>query len=247
MYTTGMKIGGILFCALCAVGAALLTVHVFLDPDPELRRVVSADGMLVVTGNVYASQRFSLEEEVIDEPHAPLLASRYRLLPDDALFSQPLVATLPYQTLDDVLYYIDDAQGYLVPLVEEYRALGERFFSLQRGGSYAIGEKVSVEVPTFVDVVTALRARLPLDAVSYALRLVAAPKGGMPVLLSSSLERGGCGGVPFDFLQTVVTQESRTVQVLVNDVLTETTFTFLMEIGTAPNGCPEDMPMAVIY
>lgn len=243
-----MKLGGIIVGGVCAIAASFISVHLFLDPEPELRIFTSADGLLSLEGRVYESQQFSIEDEEAGEEQMPLLSTRYHILPLAASFVQPLDASFFVDADHETLYRFDEQDAYWVALqslvIDEE---GYAHTSLSAGGVYALGEKLSVEAPTFVDVVSDLRSRLPENAVAYRVRLVATPNESASVLLGSFLEQGGCGGIPTAGDQELLMQEERTVQVLVNDVLTMTSFTFLMEIDTAPEGCPEDMPMQVIF
>lgn len=244
-----MKIGGgVIVGVCCAVAASLISVHFFLDPEPEVFVVESADGVLRVEGRGYQEGSLSLEEAQTDIAF-PLGPARYTLLPEDALFAFPFVRASFLKDGEYPAFYLWDVEGaYWIPIPRETYEDARTYFPLWQSGTYALGEHFFVESPTFVDVVSELRAKLPEEAVSYEVFLVASPQGGASILTQSTpIERGGCGGAPFIGEQTVTAQESRTVQVLVNDVLTETTFTLLMEISITPGGCPEDMPLQVIF
>jgi hypothetical protein len=241
-----MNLRGIFLGAACGIVGALVSVHIFFNSQPEFYRAVSSDGVLVLEGSVYESQAFFLQEEVSNVASVPFFLTRYTLLPRENIFVEPLVATLPNNP-DDILYFIDSVQGYAVPLEPHTFSSHDTSFLLVRGGTYAVGDELRIDAPTFIDVIANMRSHLPLDAVSYHVRMVATPKDGLAVLLRDTLEAGGCGGVPFVSQDIVTAQEQRIVQVLVNDVLTETAFTFLMDIGVTPAGCPEDMPLQVIF
>jgi hypothetical protein len=238
-----MNIGGIFLTAFCAIAASLISIHFFIDPEPEMRKLVSADGQFSLEGKVYEAQSLSLHQQQV-EIVSPLLAPRYTLSPQETRFSEPILGSFSSSEGADQWYFFDE-RGFWIPLVQQEE--GERVrVKVSSAGTYAPGKALSIEVPTFIDVVSALRSRVPEHAVSYVIRLIARPHQGAPILLSDAVERGGCGGLPTVSEQTVTTQEERTVQVLVNDVFSETTFTFYMEIGVTPNGCPEDMPLQVI-
>lgn len=241
-----MKIGGVILGAGCAVLAALVSVHLFLDPDPEFLSLTSSDGSLTVFGTVYRAREVSLSEKMDDVAYAPLSLVRYTLSPSDIRFSEPLIATLPLAP-SHVLYALHEHEGYATALDIQRDAAGNPYFLVYEGGEYAEGEPFSLEVPTFVDVVSNMRTRLPEHAVSYTLRVIATPHHGASILLPEAIEEGGCGGLPTQSEEHVRAEDERTVQVLVNDVLTETTFTFLMDIGTTSQGCPEDMPLQTIF
>jgi hypothetical protein len=241
-----MRIGIIVIGAVCAISAALVSVHLFLDPDPELLTFVSDDGRMVLTGTVYRAEEFELLTEAGAVTYPSLSSARYILTPKDALFSEPLVATLPRDS-SRVLYAFDETAGYAIPLQAQKDADGNSSFFVTHGGEYALGEEIMVDAPLFVDVVSEMRSRLPERAVSYALYVVAAPQGDVPVLLPVVLEEGGCGGLPTKGDTFVRSEDQRVAQVLVNDVLTETIFTFLMDIRLTSEGCPEDMPLQVIF
>ncbi|MEK9156702.1 MAG: hypothetical protein AAB448_01020 [Patescibacteria group bacterium] len=242
-----MKLGGIIIGGVCAIVASVISVHLFFDPAPEFRMLTSGDGRLFVEGLVYESQQFSVEDEEAAESLFPLSSSRYLLAPIDATFVQPLEGSFLIDADRSVLYQWNDTDAYWTALQSSSVQGGCAYVFVSVGGLYALGTELSIDMPTFVDVVSDLRSRLLENAVSYRIRLVATPSGGVPVLLGSFLEQGGCGGIPTAGDQELLMQEERTVQVLVNDVLTMTSFTFLMEIDTAPEGCPEDMPMQVIF
>lgn len=241
-----MRIGIIVIGAICALSAALVSVHLFLDPDPELLALVSNDGRVVLTGMVYRAEEFELLTETGALAYPSLLSARYILTPEDALFPEPLIATLP-QDSSRILYALDETAGYAIPLQAQKDADGNSSFFIMHGGKYALGEEVLVDAPLFVDVVSEMRSRLPEYTVSYVLRVIAAPRGDVPVLLPSALEEGGCGGLPTKGDTLVRAEDQRVAQVLVNDVLTETAFTFLMDIYLTSDGCPEDMPLQVIF
>ena len=242
-----MKLGGIIIGGACAIVASFISVHFFLDPAPEVRVVESSDGVVRVEGDVYEYAAFSLKEERVDALF-PLGAMRYILLPEKGIFAPPfLQLSFLKNSLLPALYFWNSENAYWVPVPRHTYEDEYVYFPVTQGGVYALGEHFSVDAPTFVDVVGNLRARLPEDAVSYRIRPIATPSGGAPVFLGFFLEQGGCGGIPTAGDQELLMQDERTVQVLVNDVLTMTSFTFLMEIETAPEGCPEDMPMQVIF
>lgn len=248
MYNVHMKLGGIIIGGVCAILASFISAHLFLGPTPEFRTVVSTDGVLALEGKAYEQQQFFLEEEVLSEALMPFSLTRYRVLPLDAHFVRPLEASFFVDADHAVMYRFDDVGAYWVALPNvRVDDQGYAHVLLSSGGLYALGSSVSVDTPTFVDVVSDFRSRLPLEAVSYRMRLVAQPSGSAPLLSAFFLERGGCGGVPLDGKESLFMQDKQTVQVLVNDVLTATDFTFLMEIEISPNGCSEDMPMQVIF
>lgn len=242
-----MKIGNVLIGGLCALTASLVSVHFFLDDAPEFHKVISADGLFSVRGSVYADQVFSLEEIDSEPALLPFGEHRYRLLPEDTRFADPLTVSFFLDSSHEALYRWDATTGYWEVLQGvQKNEDGFAEVPVREGGVYALGSSFSVETPTFIDVMSDLRSRLPEHAVSYALRLVATPLNGAPVLLPAFAERGGCGGIPTVSEQALTAQDERTVQVLVNDVLTSTVFTFLMDIGVTQEGCAEDMPMQVI-
>lgn len=247
MYTKDMKLGGIIIGGVCAIAASFISVHFFLDPAPEMRVVESPDGVIRVDGRVYQDADFSLEE---GEGVAlfPLNASRYTLLPEDGVFAPPFLQLSFLKGFSyPALYFWNSEGAYWIPVPRHTYEDEYVHFPVVQGGVYALGEHFAVETPTFVDVLSELRTKLPERAVSYMVSLVATVKDGAPVLVQSGIERGGCGGVPFAGEEYVIAEDHRTVQVLVNDVLTETNFTFLMQIATTSEGCSEDMPMQVIF
>lgn len=247
MYNEDMKVGGMIIGGVCAILVSFISVHLFLDPAPEMRVVESSDGVIRIDGRVYRDADFFLEEAE-DVARFPLNASRYTLLPEDAVFIPPFLQLSFFkESAYPALYFWNKSGAYWIP-VPRFTHEDERvYFPVAHGGVYALGEHFAVEAPTFIDVLSELRTKLPADAVSYDVSLIASVKDGVPVLVQSGLERGGCGGVPVAYEESVVAEDQRTVQVLVNDVLTETHFTFLMQIGTTSEGCPEDMPMQVIF
>ena len=242
-----MKLGGIIVGGACAIAASFISVHFFLDPAPEMRVVESSDGVIRIDGRVYQDANFFLEEGE-DVASFPLSTSRYTLLPEDGIFMPPfLQLSFSKESAYPALYFWNRSGAYWVPVPRHTYEDERVYFPAAQGGTYALGEHFAVEAPTFVDVISDLRTQLPERAVSYTVSLVAAVKDGAPVLVQSGIERGGCGGVPFAGEEYVIAEDQRTVQVLVNDVLTETHFTFLMQIATTSEGCPEDMPMQVIF
>lgn len=238
-----MNVSNVFIGAVCACIATYVSVHIFLDPAPEYVRVASAQGELVIEGFVYQYQTPALEEYVVPESQIPLTDLRYNLLPEHELFAQPLIASFLPSAEASRLYAWNSVRGYweVVPSFEQENSY--RHAPLFTSGLYAFGVVLSVDTPTFVDVAEGLRARLPDSAVAYSVRLVATPEGGVPVLLDDFLESGGCAGIPQQGLDHLIAQDERVVQVLVNDVLTEVTFDFLMDIETDPRGCSADMPM----
>lgn len=246
MYTKDMKIGGLFLGFLGAAMVAVVSVHVFLDSDPEFLSLQSSDGALQISGTAYRAREITFTQKTVEDSLSPLSSVRYVISPVDARFTSPLVATLPLSPTH-VLYEIDSQAGYAIALAPQEDADGLPYFLLDHAGEYAEGDALSFDAPTFVDVVSDMRARLPEHAVSYAVRVVARAKDGAAVLLPEFLEEGGCGGIPMQFQETVRAEDARTVQVLVNDVLTETTFTFIMDIGLASSGCTADMPLQTIF
>lgn len=242
-----MKVGGMIIGGACAILASFINVHLFLDPAPEMRVVESSDGVIRIDGRVYRDADFFLEEAE-DVARFPLHASRYTLLPEDGIFAPPfLQLSFSKDSAYPALYSWNRSGAYWIPVPRLTHEDERVYFPVAHGGVYALGEHFAVEAPTFIDVLSELRTKLPANAVSYDVSLIASVKDGVPVLVRSGLERGGCGGVPFAYEESVVAEDQRTVQVLVNDVLTETHFTFLMQIGITSKGCPEDMPMQVIF
>lgn len=247
MYNKDMKLGGIIVGGVCAIAASFISVHFFLDPAPELRVIESADGVVRIDGHVYQDANVSLEEKE-DVALFPLHASRYTLLPKDGVFTPPFLRlSFSQESAYPALYFWHSNGAYWIPVPRLTHEDERVYFPIARGGVYALGEHFAVEAPTFVDVLRELRTKLPEHAVSYTVSLIAAVKDGASILVQSGIERGGCGGVPFSGEEQVFAEDQRTVQVFVNDVLTETNFTFLMQIATTSEGCPEDMPMQVIF
>ncbi len=232
---------------VCVFAVTLISAHFVLDAEPESRTLASSDGVVQVKGRVYESQHVTLEEEAVDGRLSPLGEKNYRILPEDTVFVQPLTLSFSQSTpAYTALYRWNDHEGYWLPLQENRDSDGQISFALFEGGTYAPGFVFSVVAPTFVDMLSGLRMHLPLNAVSYTIKSVVTPQGGVPILLDAAVEEGGCGGVPAHSESSLFSQDEQTVEVLVNDVLTPTVFTFILEIGTAPQGCPEDMPLKVI-
>lgn len=241
-----MKIGGVLIGGVCAIAASLISAHAFFDPEPEAVTRVSEDGVFALEGVLYHTQDIVLATEQGSLLSPFFENNAYRLSPEETYFSSPLRVTLPDASSYDALYRFDAQGAYWAVVPEDEMTQYIHDFTISWGGLYVPGVKIAVEIPTFIDVLDGLHERLPQNTVSYRIKLIATPEGGAPLLISSSLEQGACGGIPTHGRETLVAEDSRTVQVLVNDVLTSTMFTFFMEIETAPEGCAEDMPMEVI-
>lgn len=240
-----MSFREIVFGGLGAIAVALVSVSFFLDPYPEKIHITTADALLSLEGYAYAVQSLEVAQEQGDVLGFPLYGSTtYRFLPEDGRFSPSLIAKLSSQ--DMTLYRFVEEKGYWEPVPSVPSSLEKNFF-IDKGGVYAPGVSFSFATPTFVDVISALRARLPENTVAYRVALVVQPANGAPILLSPVLERGGCGGIPTDAEKTVSLEDARTVQTLVNDVLTETTFTFLVDAGIGSERCPSDAPLSLIF
>lgn len=228
---------------LCVCGVAYLSLHLFLDPAPEYVRVASTQHELVIEGLVYEHQSVFLEEEQVLDRRIPLTNTRYHLFPERDIFTPPLTASFLPSIEAPLLYRWDEKLGYWEKISSVEQGTAYQYATLTQGGVYAFGAPLFIEIPTFVDVIEALRTRLPEHTVAYTVRLVATPAEGVPILLDTFLESGGCGGIPQKGLDHFLAQDERVVHVLVNDVLTEVTFNFLMDIETDTPGCSADMPM----
>ncbi len=237
-----MHIRSVFITGFCAIAASVVSVHFFVDPLLEYRMLRSADAHLEVRGGVYESQDISLAN--IDREAVFPFSHFYTLLPTEAYFSQEIFARYLLSSDREALYFFD-TRGYWKPLFATERD-GYADARISSGGMYALGARVHVETPLFVDVLEEIRSSLPPQTTSYSVALLAQIEGADPIFLSE-IERGGCGGTPSYARDMYSFSRERTVQVLVNDVLREVTFLFLVDGGTTPQGCVEDMPMEVIF
>lgn len=227
-----LRIAGIM-----CIGVA--TAFVLLRTTPEYVNVTSEDGRLTVTGYARegdmtvtqgfadAGDEWTVTSGAVDDT-----------LPVELRFERPSGPAWDGTEDFDVLRYNDVLAMWErqdVTTVDGYAVLFTTHL-----GRFALSPVTDVAAPDFLTAYDALRKSAPENAVGYRIAVGATVGDGPLVRLDGVGQQGGCGGAVLPGSDTVYASSTRTANVLVNDVQTTVTFTFLASWYVIPNGsCPE--------
>lgn len=229
-----LRIAGIM-----CIGVA--TAFVLLRTTPEYVSVTSDDGVLTVVG--YARETgMTVAREAVGPRTAYAVTSGGvdDTLPLRLRFVYPSGAEWTSGVAADVLRY-NDALAMWEPQGAT-RVGDELVLTTAHTGLFMVGVQRDVVAPDFLTAYDALRATAPAGAVGYTIAVGYAVADGPTVRLDGVGQQGGCGGAVLPGSDTAYATSTRTANVLVNDVQTTVTFTFLASWSVVPGGsCPEGM------
>lgn len=222
------------------IGAA--SAVVLLQADPEYVTVMSADGKLLVTGfareggitvtaaNAEAGDEYAVTSGAVDHT-----------LPLQLRFVTPSGPPSTGNEEWGVLWYDEDAM--LWKWEESTTVDGYIVVRTMHLGRFAPYPRMTVDAPDFVSVYDALRDQAPDGAVGYRITVGAKTGDGPSIILADEGQHGGCNGAVAPGEETAYSAMTRTAHVLVNDVMTPVTFTFLAAWQVVDEGsCPEGQP-----
>lgn len=247
-YTFCMSIRGIVI-GVVAFLLAVGTGYFVVARDPEDTFTQSADGVVTVSGKARASQPFAITSEPHEAARTVLGDTRYVLAPQDVYLDVPAVVTFRLDQLNlpaeavTVYRYRPELLVWepvldTVTHTDEIIALETREL-----GVFALGTYETVAAPDFVSVYDALREQAPEHALGYTITVSYAREGEAPIRLLNVGEQGGCNGAVLPGEYEARSRDERTANVLVNDVQTTVTFSFLAQWFVADEqSCPEGMP-----
>lgn len=240
-YTSCMQRGTIArIASMLFIGAA--SAALLLRADPEYVTAVSENGVLTVTGFAReggvtvtqsvgdAGDEYVVVSGAVDRTLP--LQLRFALLSGSSSARQEDVDVLWYDETDNMWKWqgADIVDGFLV-------------LRTMRLGRFALAAKQFVDAPDFVAVYDALVKQRPEGTIGYRIAVGYQIADGPMIRLDDEGEYGGCGGAVQPGAATAYAAESRTVHVLVNDVQTPVTFTFLAMWEVSRDvSCPEGQP-----
>ena len=230
--STVATIGSIIFIG---VTSALM----FLRSSPEYVTVASENGGLVVSGyaregGVTVTQEFGdAGDEFVVESGAV-----DGTLPLQLRFAYPSGPAWGGDENVDVLRYNDTLAMWEwqdFSQVDDYLIVTTTHL-----GRFALADHKTVTAPDFVRAYDALRKTAPSNAVGYRIAVGATVGDGPIIRIDDAGQQGGCGGAVQPGNDTAYATSTRTASVLVNDVQTPVTFTFVASWYTVDGGsCPE--------
>ncbi len=230
--STVATIGSIIFIG---VASALM----FLRSSPEYVTVASEDGGLVVSGyaregGITVTQAFG---EAGDE-WTVASGSVDSVLPMQLRFRHPSGPAWDGTENFDVLRYDDTLAMFEwqdVTTVDGYLIVATTHL-----GRFALADHKTVVAPDFMSEYDTLRATAPSNAVGYRIAVGATVGDGPIIRIDDAGQQGGCGGAVQPGNDTAYATSTRTASVLVDDVQTPVTFTFVASWYTVDGGsCPE--------
>lgn len=223
---------GILLIGACSA-------FLLLREDPEYLYVMSDDGVMTVSGLARSTQDLDVTD--VAPPGAqPMMSSVYTLA---GLGTIDVPVTITFAATDaDTVYWYDDARAMWEPL--ETSVVTGALVSAQttRFGRYAVGRAETVTLPTFVEEYYALRAMAPDGAVGYRIAVGYARENQQTLRVRNAGDEGGCGGAVMPGSDEAWSQRTRNASILVNDVQTTVTLTFVAQWMTDSDGCGELSP-----
>ncbi len=232
-----MKRGTIGFL-LCAAFVGATSAILLFRADPEYVTVVSDDGLLTVTGFARA------EGIAIVQPLHTI--GIYDVTPSGGM--QDLLAQLRFTSStvvsDDVVRFNEATamwERQNVANVDGYLVLRTAHL-----GRFSVFPHEDVAAPDFVSVYDALRNAAPANAVGY--RIVVGYEYDAGSLhrprrrIDDMGQQGGCGGAVMPGKVMQYSADTRSANVLVNDVQTLVDFTFFATWFVDDTGCPEGVP-----
>lgn len=237
-YTLRMKRGiAVNIVSIAFIGVA--SAFVLLRADPEYITTISEDGRLMVTGfareggvavaQAYgdAGDEFVVTSGAVDHT-----------LPLQLRFAYPSGPAWTGAEHVDVLWY-DDASTMWewqdATMVDSYLTL-----RTMRLGRFALADRKTVAAPDFMAVYDGLRENAPASAVGYRIAVGYIMNDGPRIRLDGVGQQGGCNGAVQPGEDTAYATATRTANVLVNDVQTPVTFTFMASWYVVDGGsCPE--------
>lgn len=228
---------------------AVLTLSIVFLPDPEVRTLVSDDGLLTVSGLARQTQEISLvtRDEALG---IPLVGRAYDVLPSGLTLDTPLTLILPLRDLglaEDVpvhLYTYDETSGFWSGISEPVKTNdGLLIATTPSTGRYAVGIRQDVNAPEFLSMYDELRRLAPKNTRAYDIVVgYRVDDSGPFIVLPESGESGGCGGVFREGSSRVASELSRTAVVNIDDVATPATFVFFATwiVDEQSGGCPAE-------
>ncbi len=224
------------------------SAHLFFIDDPELESIASTDGVVRIEGLARQAQIFSIASPTSPTIASPLIGQAYHLLPDDEIFDVPVTISWSQAVEQAMVYRWDERWGYWAPLPasDVQRVQESLIITTDQLGIFALGSPYRVDAPLFLDALDELLAKAPVKAVAYRVALSATSEGGAPIVLNDAFMAGGCGGVPGNGREVTWSEVDRTAAVLVNDVMTPTTFHFIAQWENDDAGCAADSPLQLI-
>ncbi len=222
-------------------------LFLFVD-DPERATTASADGRVTVTGVARAAAPFVVAAGDA-MTGSVLFGSAYAVMPSGATLDEPVVLSFALDGIPvdagDVVVYRYDADALMWEVVLPIVAHTDELIAIETSelGTFALGIREAVATPEYVALYDDLADAPPTDAVGYVILGGYAREGEPVVRLSGVLAQGGCGGAVMPGVHEERSVVTRSASVLVDDVATPLTLTFLVRWFIHDGvGCPEGRP-----
>lgn len=216
------------------IGAA--SAFVLLRSSPEYMTVTSEDGNMTVRGFLRAGD-FVITQE--DGTAYGIPWAVYRVSPETALHDLPVQIRMPEASAmvgTAALARYNDALG-MWEWVPTETVDSMTVATTTRLGVFLMTSRNDVTAPDFVTVYDALRDTAPQNAVGYRIAVGYSIADDTAVFrLDDAGQQGGCGGAVQPGNDTAYATSTRTASVLVNDVQTAVTFTFVASWYTVDGG-----------
>lgn len=231
-----MKRGTIInILSIAFIGAA--SAFVLLRADPEYVATTSADGAVLVTGFAHEGG-FTVTEDA--GTAYGMTGTVYTVAPHGAVRELPV--RLVFARVADAMGVVryNDTLSLWEWQETQPGADGYLTLSTTQLGMFAVLPSVTVTAPDFVAVYDELRDNAPQTAVGYRIAVGYAVNDGPRIRLDGVGQQGGCNGAVQPGEDTAYATMTRAASVLVNDVQTPVTFTFVASWYVVDGGtCPE--------
>lgn len=231
--------------ALVAIIAGAL---LWLDAEPEYRRVASADGVVTVEGLFPSSLSVAITEDkgASSSPWTAAIGSLYVIEPDDVLLPSPATITFRLDrasiesNLDLAVGFFDTDQGLWVPLETAIdRALMTASAQTNHFSHWALIAPLPLvpEVDRDFLIDAALDAA-PANAHAYSIDLAYATVEGDFVLIEEGAKADRCAETSVGRTRRVTTTTDRAVTLFVNGEARDSTLRALIHWETG-SPCPD--------
>lgn len=225
----------------------LASAFLLFADDPEQVATGSPDGVVTVTGVARDTAPFTVATGT-SMTGGVMFGTSYDVTPSLAPLDEPVVLTfalagVPVPPGDVVVYRYDpDLLMWEMALPIVAHTDGLIAIETTTLGTFALGVREQVTLPNFVEVYDDLAKHPVTDAVGYVI-VTGYARPDEPIIRLGAGDQGGCGGAVMPGVREERSVTTRDVSLLVDDVDTPLTLTFLVRWFIHDGvGCPAGTP-----
>lgn len=213
----------------------------FSEPENMVRK--SDDGEVMVSGMTRATEPFAITKNKLVA--APLLGSSYAIEPKVIDYQNPVTVAfaLPENGGAETyaLYKLNDSIGMWDVVPGTLERDDWLTAEVNRLGEFALGGEKTVLFPQFPSVYDEIVSGRPRNAISYETSVGYRVGDGSVIHIPELDAEGGCTFLPGE-REELVSETSRTVRVLVDDVEMPVDFLLRTLWTTGDDTCPNPLP-----